>query len=389
MSGSSLWLPSRRAVLAGALALPAAPAFADPPATARTARVSVSGARVRVDLALDRAARADTFFLAGPDRFVVDLANCRWESGAGETPGAGFVRRARYAPRPDGSARLVLDLDAPAALALEERAGRRATPGIAFELTAHGAAGLTDTGVVAADAAPVPLRRGRRPVVVIDPGHGGHDPGAVGVTGVREKDVVLDAALQVREALASEGRYDVRLTRDADVFVPLPDRVRIARAAGADLFVSLHADANSNTEARGASIYTLSERGGDRARNLMDQQNWNIDLGDAPRSNLVNDILVGLAQRETSDRSAAFAQTVIGDLRNSSAPLLANTHRNAGYFVLLAPDVPAVLLEMGFLTNGMDERRLADPRERGRIAGSLKQSVDHYFAARPSYMARA
>jgi N-acetylmuramoyl-L-alanine amidase len=216
-------------------------------------------------------------------------------------------------------------------------------------------------------------------VIVIDAGHGGRDPGAISVNGLQEKEVTLDSALRLRAILERTGRYHVALTRDADAFVELADRVAFARAQGADLFVSLHADAHDNHEAHGASIYTLSEQGSARAQRLMGRQNWQIDLGDAPREGVVGAILVDLAQRDTTNRSAVFAQQVI-ERFTGVTPLLRNTHRNAGFFVLLAPDVPAVLIEMGFLTNASDEQRLSTPAHRERLMRALATAIDAHFS---------
>lgn len=370
--------------LAGAFAAGFAPrAWADAPALIRGVSVTGEGAAAHVAVALERPVQARTLFLADPHRFVIDMANARWlgaETGAG--PGAGMVAGYRYAMRPDGSARLVLDLAGPAALARQEIGGR-AAPELRFDLAAAGP-------IVAAPAivrsAPRP-RTGQRRTIVVDAGHGGHDPGAVGVTGVREKDVVLDAALKLRQALEARGQYRVALTRDADRFVELEERVRFARGQNADLFISLHADSNANREAAGASVYTLSERGAARAQSMMGSQNWEIDLGDAPRTGVVGNILVDLAQRETTNRSGQFAETVIGQL-GGVAPLLRNTHRNASFFVLLAPDVPAVLVETGFLSNVADERRLSDPRARESMADAMAQAVDSFFTG-PALMAGA
>lgn len=353
-------------------------AWADEPAALRGVLVQVSGPSSRVTIALDRQATARTFFLADPHRFVIDFANSRLAlPGNGEGPGAGVVRRFRYGPRPDGISRLVLDLEAPASLVRQELGSRR-SPEVSFD--------LAPTAPFV--AAPQPLERNgrdsRRRTIVVDAGHGGRDPGAVGVTGVREKDVVLDAALKLRQALESRGNYEVRLTRDADNFIPLEDRVSFSRAQNADLFISVHADANQNRETAGASVYTLSERGAERAQNLMASQNWDLDLGDAPTRGATHDILVDLAQRETTNRSAQFAQVVIPRL-GQVAPLLRNTHRNAGLFVLLAPDVPAVLIETGFLSNVTDERRLSDPNARERMANAMAGAVDAYFAAPQTY----
>jgi N-acetylmuramoyl-L-alanine amidase len=375
-------LTRRSFALAGATLLGASlpgRAWADAPAAIRAVQLEEAGGSVRLMMALDRQAMAHhAFFLPNPDRFVVDLAGAHWAlpgGAAGEGPGAGVVRRYRYAQRPDGAARLVLDLAAPAQLVREERGGRRA-PELRFDIAA------TAPFVAAPVRQPLemPGRGVQRRTIVIDAGHGGHDPGAVGTTGVREKDVVLDAALKLRDALEAKGPYRVALTRDADRFVPLEDRVRFARGQNADLFISVHADSHANHEATGASVYTLSERGANRAQGMMTAQNWDIDLGAAPRQGVVGDILVDLAQRETTNRSAEFAQTLIPRL-GQVAPLLTNTHRNAGFFVLLAPDVPAVLIETGFLSNATDERRLADPRAREAMATAMAGAVDAYFAS--------
>ena len=164
----------------------------------------------------------------------------------------------------------------------------------------------------------------------------------------------------------------------------LDDRVTFARRQNADLFISLHADSHSNPESHGASIYTLSERGANRAQNVATAQSWNVDLGQAPRSGLVGNILLDLVQRETTNRSAQFAEVAIQRLGGVS-PLLTNTHRSAGFYVLLAPDVPAVLLETGFLSNVADERRLSDPRQRSAMAEAMAQAVDAYFAGPQVY----
>lgn len=362
---------------AGSLALPGQ-AWAATGAGASVRGVSLTdmGADgVRVAVALTRQAEARTLFLSGPDRFVVDIADARWSGAAqaGQGAGAGLVSRYRYGPRPDGAVRLVLDLDGPARVTRQSLGGS-ARPGLSFDLAAH----------ASRSAAPAPITPARPPaarrIIVLDPGHGGQDPGAIGVTGVREKDVVLDAALKLKAALEARGRYQVHLTRANDSFIPLPDRVAFARTHNADLFISLHADSHANPEACGASVYTLSERGANRAQSMMTAQNWDIDVGAAPRGGVVGAILRDLTQRETTNRSALFAETAIHGL-SGVAPVLENGHRNAGFYVLLAPDVPAVLIETGFLSNVQDERRLSSPRSREAIADSLAGSIDNFFGA--------
>ena len=364
--------PTRRSVLLGAAiggAAIGASAWGSAPVLVQAVTVQPSGSGVRVTLALDRQGAARTFFLTAPERFVIDVANARpalRQGASGSGPGSGIVRRYRYAPRPDGAARVVLDLEVPASVVRREVGGRY----LSFDLAPAGR-------VVAAPSAPeAPTRRGRR-TIVIDAGHGGRDPGAIGATGVREKDVVLDTALLLRGAL--ESRYRVALTRDADRFVELDERVRFARAQNADLFISLHADSYADSRARGASVYTISRHGETRAQDIMDAQDWSLDLGEAPRQGVAHDILVDLYQRETTNRSAQFAQIMIPRL-GTVTPLLRSTHRSADYFVLLTPDVPAVLIETGFLSNADDERRLADPRTRRALAEAMAEAVDAYFA---------
>ncbi|HTK34228.1 MAG TPA: N-acetylmuramoyl-L-alanine amidase [Caulobacteraceae bacterium] len=215
-------------------------------------------------------------------------------------------------------------------------------------------------------------------VVVIDAGHGGKDPGALGADN-REKDLTLAAARALRDRLERSGRYRVVLTRDTDVFVPLERRVQIARRANADLFISLHADSQSDPSIRGATVYTLSEKGADRAARRAFDRDGFVDVALPGADESVNRILLDLTQRGTVNRSSTFAETLLHRIGDRT-PLLQRSHRDAGYMVLLAPDVPAVLLEMGFVTNAEDERALADPDHRRDLMEGVSQAIDDYFA---------
>jgi len=221
--------------------------------------------------------------------------------------------------------------------------------------------------------AALPLKK----VVVIDAGHGGRDVGASGAAGV-EKDVNLAAALTLADQLGRTGRYKVVLTRSTDVYVPLEDRVRVAQRAGADLFISLHSDSAPETNIKGASVYTLSDKAASsRATTFVSRDDWfmkaslNGDQG-------VRDILFDLTQRATRNRSAVFAQTLVSSIEGK-APMLRRSHRDAGFMVLLAPDVPAVLLEMGFVNNPEDEARLRDPAARTRLMRAVAAAIDTHF----------
>lgn len=221
--------------------------------------------------------------------------------------------------------------------------------------------------------------RAEKPLVVIDAGHGGRDPGAQGAD-AREKDITLAAARDLKAELERTGRYRVRLTRDSDVYVIHGRRVQIARNAGADLFISLHADAGSDPALRGASVYTLSEQGAGRAvREFTRNGDWQRDLRLPGRDASVDRILLDMTQRATQNRSAQFARVLLTHLEAADRPLLRRSHRDAGLAVLLAPDVPAVLLEMGFITNAEDERALSDDRQRRRMMRTVAQGIDRYF----------
>jgi N-acetylmuramoyl-L-alanine amidase len=238
---------------------------------------------------------------------------------------------------------------------------------------------ISRTQVAAAPAvAPVvntlPIRR--RKVIVIDPGHGGHDPGALGSMS-REKDVNLAAARLLKARLERTGRYRVVMTRDNDTFIPLETRVQIARRADADLFISLHSDSGPDSGMRGATVYTLSDKGSDKvARNVM-ANDWFINVNLPGRDRAVNQILLDLTQRATRNHSAAFAEGLLDHINDRA--LTHRSHRDAGFVVLLAPDVPAVLLEMGFITNSDDERLLNDPAQRARMMGDVAEAIDEYF----------
>jgi N-acetylmuramoyl-L-alanine amidase len=219
----------------------------------------------------------------------------------------------------------------------------------------------------------------KRRVIAIDAGHGGKDPGTIGRTNnTREKDVTLAAALALRTALERRG-YVVAMTREGDEYLTLPERVGVARRAEADLFISLHADSSPNAETKGASIYTLSEAGSDRAKGEAERRNWELDLTE-PTSPDVQKILMDLAQRDSKNRSALFARELKETLAEV-APLLQNAHRQRGFFVLLAPDMPAVLLEMAFLTNAEDEARIANAQARRQMMVAVADAVDAFFAA--------
>jgi len=234
------------------------------------------------------------------------------------------------------------------------------------------------------DDKPKPPARRRR--VVIDAGHGGSDPGTIGARGTYEKEVALAMARELRRHLVATHRYDVTLTRDHDEFISLGERVQIAREAKGELFMSLHADAIHRPDVRGASVYTLSEKASDaRAAALAAKENRADAIAGIDLSKQKPDIaaiLIDLVQRETKNRSATFANILLPELARH-VQMLDRSHRFAGFAVLKAPDIPSVLVEMGYLSNREDERLLTSAAHRTRLSATLVRAVGHYFDKQP------
>ncbi|RSY79077.1 N-acetylmuramoyl-L-alanine amidase [Sphingomonas koreensis] len=358
----------------------------------------------------ERVAAASSFVLAGPNRIALDLA--------GAAPGAradagGPVSSVRQAQRGDGS-RVVFDLARPAivtqgrfsadgtALTLElrtvddSRFARAAAEGRMSFLPPFSFARASSRHSYSVSV-PVPPRPAAfklpriqgddesRPLVVIDAGHGGHDPGAISADGLQEKDLTLKTARAIRDELLSSGRVRVAMTREDDRYLLHRDRFEIARKLGAALFISVHCDAAHNAEASGATVYTLSEVASDKeAARLAARENKSdllsgIDLGGQNRE--VSSILIDLAQRETMNSSAKFAR-LLGREAQGLMPVKDNYHRMASLLVLKAPDVPSILFETGYISNAKDAAFLNSADGRRRVAESVSRAVAIHFATR-------
>jgi N-acetylmuramoyl-L-alanine amidase len=354
---------------------------------------------------------ASAFLLAGPTRIALDVQ--------GATPGRrayadGPVSGIRQGAQGDGGARIVLDLAQPAIVSegrfgedgrtltlqlhtVDETRFARATgerrmhflPSLPFLQPKHQPA-YSVSMAVPRHAAPLILPRVQgdadRPLVVIDAGHGGHDPGAISPDGkYREKDLTLQVAKAIRDDLLASGRVRVALTRDDDRFLVLQDRFGIARRLKADLFISIHCDSAGNPEATGATVYTLSEVASDKeAARLAARENKadiiaGIDLGTASPD--ISSILIDLTQRETMNMSANFAR-LLGREAQPLIPIKANYHRMASLMVLKAPDMPSVLFETGYISNPQDADFLASADGRERVAESVRKAVQIHFATR-------
>ncbi len=377
---------------------------------ATEARLAGDARQTRFVLDLDKAIQFRAFALADPYRVVVDIpqVNFRLAAGTG-TAGRGLIKAFRYGLVMPGGSRIVFDLTGPARIAnsyvLEAANGQ--PPRLVLELEqvdrtsfvqslaadsrpelrpaiadGAGTGVAAEAAVASKPAAPPDLR----PVVVIDPGHGGIDNGTQS-SGESEKNLVLGFGLALRDRIEKSGKYRVVMTRTDDTFIPLADRVRIARNQSAALFVSIHADALPRREgdAQGATIYTLSDRASDaEAERLAEAENkadaiGGVNLTEEPTE--VADILIDLAQRETRAFSHRFARLLMGEMK-STVRMHKHPMKSAGFKVLKAPDVPSVLIELGYVSNKGDLEHLVSENWRSRTVGSMAQAIDAFFAKR-------
>lgn len=368
-------------------------------------RIGEHGGKTRFVVEVSDPLQLRVFTLADPDRVVVDMPEVLWRIQQAERPtGKGAVKSYRYGLFRPGNSRFVIDLNGPVRVAdpmvlppqgghgyrivfdlfPTTRAKFLAAAGWPADLrarenAAERLAARESRATGNAQSAPGTNKR----IVVVDAGHGGIDSGTNGINGLQEKDLVLDMALRLRKALQRRGNYTVYLTRDDDTYIPLGQRVKIARSDHADLFISLHADSNPNPSVSGASVYTLSERGSDKeAAALAQKENQSdiiagVDLSqeDAP----VASILIDLAQRDTMNRSTRFAQTVVQKLSGVTDILPRRPHRSAAFVVLKAPDVPAVLIELGYLSNASDAGQMETTAWRSSVADAIATAVDSNF----------
>jgi len=368
---------------------------------ANNARVAGDRERTRFIADLSKKVDVHVFALGNPYRVIVDApdVNFQMPDGIGKEK-RGLVTAYRYGLFAPGKSRIVIDVSGPflidKAFVLEPRDDQPARLVIDLvptdEKTFQAKLKETKPPQPASEGPAVipqalPRAPDAKPVVVLDPGHGGIDPGT-NPNGVPEKEVVLAFAKVLKAKLVATGRYEVYLTREDDTFVPLRERVEFAQKKGAGLFLSIHADyfPNQTEKTTGATVYTLSEQASDEeAKELAAKENFSDALAGIELPNdsdeVVANILIDLAQRETQNRSTLFARSIVGELASRSA-LHTRRLRSAGFRVLKAPDVPSVLLELGFLSNPDDEKRLTSDAWRDRIADGVVGSIDGYFAKR-------
>lgn len=404
-------------------ALPSAQAL-----TVKDVRIGLHPDKSRIVLELDQVSKFRVFILDSPWRLVVDLPEYDWRVSEISKPVQAGIQAIRQGTLKPGFSRVVFDLDRPvsvsSAFILRANEGRPDRLVIDFNDISAGQYmsekgkihGILDTGdsgqageeesvqsrqnettakettkTAAAGTAVIPAPKPRpKPaepddvaVVILDPGHGGVDPGAIAANGVFEKHITLALARDLKKELEAAGGYRVYMTRDSDRYLRLYQRVDFARQHKGDLFISLHADSLPKSNVRGASIYTLSEKASDaQTARLAERENQadliaGVDLSHEDKQ--VADILVALAMRDTMNQSKFFANTLVSQMKNERVSLLDNPHRYAGFAVLKAPDIPSVLVEAGFLSNRREAEMLSRPAYRKTIAKALKSGIDAYF----------
>jgi N-acetylmuramoyl-L-alanine amidase len=360
-------------------------------------RLGGDDAQTRLVVDLSQKIEVHAFTLANPYRVVVDMPQVTFQfpPKTGEK-GRGLIKAFRFGLVMQGGSRMVIDLARPALVdkAFVIEAANDQPARLVIDLTATDREAFM-RAVTLESRVPETRKSERaddhkgdpRPLVVLDPGHGGIDNGTKAATGEMEKTIVLEFSLMLRDKIEKTGKYRVVMTRTDDTFVALGDRVALARARQAALFVSIHADALRRQEgdAQGATVYTLSERPSDaRAARLAEAENQadaiaGLDLSSEPKD--VAGILIDLARRETKTFSLQFAQAVVGELKPSGR-LHLNPLRSAAFVVLKAPDVPSVLVELGYVTNKADLKSLISTEWRDRTADLIVQAVDTFFTTR-------
>jgi N-acetylmuramoyl-L-alanine amidase len=380
-----LWLPVA-AVLAGSAAQ-----------AAELVRFKVEKDREIITVSLPKSAAHKVFTLANPDRLVVDIpaVSGRHNLSLPAAYKGNLIKAARFGQFDPETSRFVFDLKRPVRVTDVRKATHKKETQLIItiapdkkagtqKIISHGTkdAGTKDVKTSLPVLTEKKSVKKLKPLIVIDPGHGGVDPGAIGAHGSQEKDLVLLYAKALKNKLSKTGRYRVILTRDDDRFIMLRKRVEIARKAGGVIFLSLHADSAPEQAARGLSVYTVSEHASDmEAEALAARENKadvlaGMDLSEERQD--VADILISLAQRETKNRSATLADMLVTRL-DDRVKLLPNAHRFAGFAVLKAPDIPSVLVEIGFLSHNKEEKLLKSKSHREKVVSGLTAGIDAYF----------
>lgn len=363
-------------------------------------KMAGDASHMRIVLNFDKEPEPKWFLLRGPHRLVIDLPETQFSVDAKELKARGLIKGVRYGRLGEGQSRLILTSRGPFTVERVDVLKNEDSPGyrLVADLVAASerqfeealaiqsqTTGSTETTPKVDRISQAVARANKRFTIVLDPGHGGIDGGAEGLNGTVEKSITLAFALELRAKLAESGNYEVYMTREKDDFLRLDERVRIARQHEADLFISIHADTIRLKGIRGATVYTVADKASDaEAQALADRENLSDQLAGIKiedENHEVADILIELIKRETHGFSLNFARTLLSELSDTIG-LINNPHRYAGFRVLKAPDVPSVLLELGYLSNPEDEEQLRDANWRGKAAQSIADAIAAFAAAK-------
>ncbi len=386
-----------------------APAWAAKPTTATAIDVVKKDEMTRFIAELTGETGFSAQVLAEPYRVIIDLSNVSFDlpPGAGRKSN-GLIRQVRYGIIEKGKSRIVIDTLGPVLIKQSQLLPRKgkSKPRIAIDLIAttpeaFAATSARDEALAKVEAtgnataslpiimpkvfpAEISQKQSGRRLIVIDPGHGGMDPGAISKNNTREKDVVFDFARDLQAAVLAAGKHDVMLTRDSDRFMSLTDRVAFTRRNQADLFIAVHADILRGQTVSGTTLYTLSDTASDEeAAALALKENRadiiaGVDLGDQIVE--VADILIDLVQRESKNHANLFSSKALIELKGVTT-MTGQPLRSAGFVVLKAPDVPSILMELGYLSSPDDEKKLKSPKWRKAMAAAMVVAIDKHFAA--------
>ncbi|WP_373086407.1 N-acetylmuramoyl-L-alanine amidase [Sneathiella sp.] len=377
-----------------------APGFAakSPVIDVTSVRLGLHKDKTRFVLEMSEKPDVSVFLLAEPYRIVIDLPELNWQADDSAPRQKGVIQNYRYGLFKKHTSRVVLDVDGPVrilrSVILPPAAGKPYRFFIDIQRTDQ-ASFMTAVRerrkealakeVAMAPQPPVQTPSGKKHIVIIDAGHGGIDPGAIGQSGVFEKIITLGVAQKLNGILAKNPAYHPIMTRNDDTFLSLRERVAVARGAGADLFISIHADSISRPDFRGATVYTLSETASDdEAAEIAHTANRSDLIGGVDLSaqdDTVQGILIDLAQRETMNFSVKVAEMIIPEIAKSGMKTRGRSHRFAGFRVLKAPDVPSVLVELGYLSNREDEKILKSQNGQTRLAQAIANAIAGYFDA--------
>ncbi len=396
--------PSAAALGLAVLLAGAAASRAEPSAT--DLRIGRHEGLTRVSIGMSEAAQFRAYVLGAPYRVIVDLPPVDWRLGTEARVGNAPVTAWRFGRFSKEVMRIVFDLDRPVriqrAVTLPPK-DKAQEWRLVIELEGIGKDEFDrilreQRGTLPDYTAPGDEARERQrarrdaPLVVIDPGHGGIDPGAMGKGGTSEKDIALLVAKELRDKIWASARYRVLMTRGADYYVALRQRFEVARSAGADIFISLHADSSPLRAIRGLSVYTLSAQASDEEAAALARRENRADIVAgveiSGNSGRVAGILIDLAQRQSLHNAQRLAATIVAAL-DGRFEMVPKPQRAAGFMVLKAPDVPSVLIELGHLSNPKEEHQLRDPAYRSRLAEGLLRGIDRYFAAKVKNPPRA